>query len=838
MKRFSDGKLHFSTNEKTVKMTPQNTPSPVENPGTKIIPRLIQEEMKQSYLDYSMSVIVGRALPDVRDGLKPVHRRVLYTMWEAGLHHNKPFRKSANVVGNCMAKFHPHGDSAIYDTLVRLAQSFSMRYPLVHGQGNFGSVDGDAAAAMRYTEAKLSKIAEEMLQDIDKETVKFAPNFDNTAKEPSVMPSKLPNLLVNGSSGIAVGMATNIPPHNLGEVSDGVIRLIDNPAVSIQELMHVIKGPDFPTGGIIQGASGIAHAYATGRGKLTVRAKTSVEETKAKKTLIVSEIPYMVNKSELIKEIAELVNDKKILGIGDLRDESDRDGMRIVIELKKDADPDVVLNQLFSHTRLQTTFGVMMLSLVNNIPRILNLKQMMQYFLEHRKDVVTKRTQFDLTKAQERAHILEGLLIALKNIDAVITLIKKSASPERAQQGLQALYTLSELQAKAILDMRLSRLTSLEQNKIVTEHSELLKLIKELQSILADQQKILNIIKKELQELKHEYADPRKTLIADAEAQSIEMEDLIEGGNMVVTVTQSGYIKRLPLETYKQQHRGGKGVIATTTKEEDLVSEIFVAHTHSYILCFTNKGNVHWIKTYQIPEGSRQAKGKAIVNLLELENGERVTTFIPIRKFDEHSYLIMATRKGTVKKTNVAAYSHPRKGGIRAITLDDGDKLMDVKLTDGKQEIILATAQGQAVRFEEGDVRPTGRSSQGVRGISLKGDDEVVGMVVAQKDKTLLTVTKNGYGKRTPIDDYRLISRGGSGVINIQTTNRNGHVAAIACVDESDEIMSITKSGITIRIPAADISIIGRNTQGVRVMRLEQGDEVVSLARVEKESIG
>ncbi len=819
-------------------MTPATNPPPIDNIGTKIIPRLIQEEMKQSYLDYSMSVIVGRALPDVRDGLKPVHRRVLYTMWESGLLHNRPFKKSANVVGNCMAKFHPHGDSAIYDTLVRLAQNFSMRYPLVFGQGNFGSVDGDAAAAMRYTEAKLSKIAEEMLQDIDKETVSFVPNFDNTAKEPSVLPSKLPNLLVNGSSGIAVGMATNIPPHNLGEISDGIINLIDNPAVSIQELMRHIKGPDFPTGGIIQGASGIAHAYTTGRGKLTVRAKTSVEETKTKRSLIVSEIPYMVNKSELIKEIAELVNDKKIVGIGDLRDESDRDGMRIVIELKKDADADVVLNQLFSHTRLQTTFGVMMLSLVNNIPRILNLKQMIQHFVDHRKEVVTRRTQFDLTKAQERAHVLEGLLIALKNIDAVITLIKKSASPDRAQQGLQALYTLSEVQAKAILDMRLQRLTSLEQNKIVTEHSELQKLIKDLQSILQDPQKVLNIIKKELLELKQEYADPRKTHIADAEAQSIDMEDLIEEGNMVVTVTQSGYIKRLPLETYKQQHRGGKGIVATTTKEEDLVSEIFVVHTHSYILCFTNKGDVHWIKTYQIPEGSRQAKGKAIVNLLDIGNGEHVTAFIPIKQFDENHYLIMATRKGTVKKTNVIAYSHPRKGGIRAITLDDGDKLMDVKLTDGKQEIILATAHGQAVRFDESDVRPTGRSSQGVRGITLRNNDEVVGMVVAQKDKTLLTVTNNGYGKRTPIDDYRLISRGGSGVINIQTTDRNGHVAAIACVDESDEIMSITKSGITIRIPAADISIIGRNTQGVRVMRLEQGDEVVSLTKVEKSQLG
>jgi DNA gyrase subunit A len=817
-------------------MTPQNVPHPTENPGTKIIPRLIQEEMKQSYLDYSMSVIVGRALPDVRDGLKPVHRRVLFTMWESGLLHNKPFRKSANVVGNCMAKWHPHGDAAIYDTLVRLAQDFSMRYPLVQGQGNFGSIDGDAPAAMRYTESRLAKLAEEILQDIDKETVKFIPNFDNTAKEPAVMPSKLPNLLVNGSAGIAVGMATNIPPHNLGEISDGLIKLIDHPNASIQELMHSIKGPDFPTGGIIQGIAGIQHAYATGRGKLTLRARSAVESIKDRKNIIVSEIPYMVNKSELIKEIADLVNDKRIQGISDLRDESDREGLRIVIELRKDADSDIVLNQLFSHTRLQTTFSVIMLSLVNNIPRILNLKQMMQHFVEHRKEIVTKRTQFDLAKAKERAHILEGLLVALKNIDAVVTLLKKSASPDKARQGLQALYAMSEAQANAVLDMRLQRLTSLEQNKIVQEHLEMQKLIKELQGILADQQKILNLIKKELLELKQHYGDSRKTQITEMEVEKLEMEDLIEEGQMVITVTNSGYIKRLPLETYKQQHRGGKGIIATTTKEEDIVADIFVAHTHSSILCFTNKGNVHWLKAYQIPEGSRQAKGKAIVNLLELENGENVTTYIPIKQFDEQHYLIMATRRGTVKKTNLIAYSHPRKGGIRAITLDDNDKLMDVKLTDGKQEIILATAEGQAVRFEEADVRATGRSSQGVRGISLKGKDEVVGMVVAQTNKTLLTITKNGYGKRTPIEDYRLISRGGSGVINIQT-DKKGPVAAIACVSDSDEIMSITKFGITIRVPASDISIIGRNTQGVRIMRLEQGDEVVSLARIETESL-
>ena len=806
--------------------------------GTRIVPRLLQEEMKQSYLDYSMSVIVGRALPAVRDGLKPVHRRVLYTMWESGLLHNKPFRKSANVVGNCMAKWHPHGDLAIYDTLVRLAQDFSMRYLLVQGQGNFGSIDGDRAAAMRYTEARLTKLAEEMLQDIDKETVPFVPNFDNTAKEPSVLPSKLPNLLVNGSAGIAVGMATNIPPHNLGEVADAIALLIDNPDATIQELMTHVPGPDFPTGGIIQGRAGIMHAYATGRGKTVVRAKTGVEDVKGRKNIIVSEIPYMVNKAELIKEIADLVNDKRIIGVADLRDESDRDGLRIVIELKKDADPDTVLNQLFSHTRLQTTFGIIMIALVGNVPKVLTLKQMMEHYVEHRRLMVAKRTQFDLTKARERSHILEGLLIALDDIDAVVKLIKASASAETAHASLRTAYKLSDEQAKAILDMRLQRLTSLEQGKIRQEHKELAVLITELQSILDSSQKVLNIIKKELRELKSQYADARRTTLSEAEAEAISMEDLIEEGNTVITVTKSGYIKRLPLATYKQQHRGGKGVIATTTREEDIVADIFIAHTHATLLCFTNRGRMHWLKTYAIPEASRQAKGKAIVNLLSLEQGEHVTTFIPVREFDDKHHLIMATRNGTIKKTNLIAYSNQRKTGIIAITLDEGDRLMDVKLTDGKQDVLLATAQGMAVRFAEEDVRPTGRSSQGVRGITLKRDDKVIGMIVAEKDsnKDILTITSNGYGKRTPIKLYRHISRGGSGVKDIQTEDRNGPVASVTCVSDNDEIMVITKSGITIRTPVSGISIIGRNTQGVRIMRLEQGDEIVSVTRVEKET--
>ena len=817
-------------------MTPEKTPSQDPSFGTKIIPRLLNEEMKQSYLDYSMSVIVGRALPDIRDGLKPVHRRVLFTMWENGLLHTKPFRKSANVVGNCMAKYHPHGDMSIYDTLVRLAQDFSMRYMLVQGQGNFGSVDGDSAAAMRYTEARLSRIAEEMLRDIDKETVAFSPNFDNTAKEPSVLPSKLPNLLVNGSSGIAVGMATNIPPHNLGEVADGMITLIDNPASTIQELMGRIKGPDFPTGGIIQGRSGIAQAYATGRGKLLVRAKSAIEEEKGRKSLIITEIPYMVNKAELIKEIAELVNDKRIIGISDLRDESDRDGMRIVIELKKDADPDFVLNQLFSHTRLQTTFGVIMLALVNNIPKVLNLKEMMFHYLEHRKEIVTKRTAYDLRKAQERAHILEGLLVALKNIDEIVKLIKGSKSTETAQTALVSAFALSIEQSKAILEMRLSRLTSLEQDKIRQEHKDLITLISELLSILADPRKVLAIIKDELMDLKKEFGDIRRTTLIEMEAEALGMEDLIEEGQTVITVTKSGYIKRIPIATYKQQHRGGKGVIGTTTKEEDLVESLFVAHTHATLLCFTNRGKVHWLKAYAVPEASRQAKGKAIVNLLSLEKDESVTTIIPVKEFNDQNYLIMATRKGTIKKTNLIAYSHQRKSGIIAVTLDEGDRLMDVKMTDGKQEILLGTAQGMAVRFNEDDVRPTGRSSSGVRGITLKEDDEVIGMIVAEKEKTILTATRNGFGKRTPIEDYRLISRGGSGVINIQTSDRNGPVASIACVSDDDEIMVITKAGITIRMPVSDISIIGRNTQGVRVMKLDDNDAIVSVTKVEKET--
>jgi DNA gyrase subunit A len=803
--------------------------------GTTIIQRVIEDEMKQSYLDYSMSVIVGRALPDVRDGLKPVHRRVLYTMWESGLLHNKPFRKSANVVGNCMARLHPHGDSAIYDTLVRLAQDFSMRYLLVDGQGNFGSIDGDNAAAMRYTEARLTKLSEEMLHDIEKRTVKFVPNFDNTAKEPTVLPSKVPNLLINGSSGIAVGMATNMPPHNMSEVIDGVIRQIDDPNISIDDLMLSIKGPDFPTGATILGKKNIINAYKTGRGKIIVRAKTQIEDIKDRKRIIVTEIPYMVNKAEMITHIADLVGDKKLNGISDIRDESDRSGIRIIIELKKDANADVLLNQLYMHSRLQVTFGIIMVALVNNVPKLLNLNQLIKYYIEHRKDIVRKRTFFELHKSQKRAHILEGLIIALNNLDKTIKLVKESKSIEEAKNSLISDFSLTQEQSVAILEMKLQRLTSMEQEKVKKEHQDLLKLIDELKSILQSPQKIFDIIKKELLEIKEAYSDKRKTEIIEAEASHFEMEDIVEESKCILTITHSGYIKRQLLQTYRQQRRGGKGLLATTTKEEEFVRDIFIASTHSYMLLFTNKGKVHWVKVYDIPEASRQARGKAIVNLLNLQSNEKITAHIPIKNFNPNKSLIMATKNGVIKKTNLAAYSNPRRGGIVAITLDSDDKLINVKLTDGSKEIILATREGIAVRFNENDVRATGRSSKGVRGIRLSENDYVIGMVVATDEKTLLTVTENGYGKRTKISEYRLINRGGSGVKNILCSERNGKVVSINSVSEHDEIMLITKNGITIRMPVSQISVISRATQGVRLIRLHENDKLVSVAKIVKE---
>jgi DNA gyrase subunit A len=797
--------------------------------GTTIIQRVIEDEMKQSYLDYSMSVIVGRALPDARDGLKPVHRRILYAMHKAVLFHNKPFRKSAFIVGRVMSEMHPHGDAAIYDSLVRMAQDFSMRYTLIDGQGNFGSIDGDNAAAMRYSEARLRKLSEEMLQDIEKRTVKFVPNFDNTSEEPTVLPSKVPNLLVNGSAGIAVGMATNIPPHNMSEIVDGIMKQMDNPSITVEELMSSILGPDFPTGATICGRSGIISAYKTGRGKITLRAKADIEDDKNR--IIVTEIPYMVNKAEMISHIADLVRDKRIVGISDLRDESDREGIRIVIELRKDTNSNVLLNQLYSRSRLQVTFGIMMVALVNNVPKLLNLPQLIGHYIEHRKEIVRKRTLFDLHKAQTRAHVLEGLIIALDNLDRTIKIVRESKSVEEAKSNLISNFNLTQEQSTAILEMRLQRLTSLEQEKVKKEHHDLLKLIAGLKSILQSPQKIIDIIKTELLELKKNYRDARKTQIAEAEAAQFEMEDIIEENECVITITHSGYIKRQPLQTYRQQRRGGKGLIATTTKEEDFVQDIFIASTHSYMLFFTDKGKVHWLKAFYIPEASRQSRGKAIINLISLEENENVTAYVPVKKFDNDHFLVMATRNGTIKKTNLMAYSNPRRNGIIAISLDKADSLIGVKLTDGNKEIILATKNGIAVRFQESDVRPTGRSAQGVRGIRLS-QDTVVGMVVATQDKTLLTITENGYGKRTSISDYRLVSRGSAGVRNIICSKRNGNVVSINSVGNKDEIMLVTKKGITIRTNVSQISVIGRNTQGVRLMDLSENDKLVGAAKI------
>lgn len=802
---------------------------------SKIIPREIEQEMQKSYLDYAMSVIVGRALPDVRDGLKPVHRRILFAMRDLGLVHNKPFKKSARVVGEVLGKYHPHGDVAVYDSLVRMAQSFSLRYPLIDGQGNFGSVDADSAAAMRYTECRLTKVAEEILADIDSETVDFVPNFDGTLQEPTVLPSKIPNLLINGSAGIAVGMATNIPPHNMSEVCEGLIQLIDNPELTAFDLMRFVKGPDFPTGASIMGMEGIKSAYNTGRGIITIRAKTKIEDHKGRKRIIVDEIPYQVNKAEMIKEMADLVNDKKIPGISDLRDESDRDGMRVVIELKRDENPELILNQLYKHSKLEQSFGIIMLALIDGEPKVLNLRELMQAFISHRQVVVRRRTAFELKKSEERAHILEGLIIALNDIDAVVQKIKKSKDAETATQMLIADYSLDEIQAKAILDMKLQRLASLEQQKIRDEHAELMNLIEELKSILASEKRILDIIKKELEELKDKYSDPRKTeLIESGATEEITAEQLIKEEEVVVTVTHSGYVKRIPVDSYKQQKRGGKGVIAAETKEEDWVEHLFTASTHSSILFFTNKGKVHWLKVYEIPEASRIARGKAIVNLLNLKE-EKIAATIPVKLFDDKHFIMLCTKKGTIKKTNLAEFSNPRKGGIIAAGMEEGDELVAAVLTDGAKQIILATANGQAVRFNEEDVRSMGRAAKGVIGADLRDGDEVVGMVVADEKKSILTIAENGYGKRSMIDEYRLISRGGVGVTNMNVTDKTGKVVTVAVVDDLDEVMCVSEKGIIIRTAVKDISVIGRNTQGVRVMKLDEGDKCTTCTKIARE---
>ena len=803
--------------------SPENKPE--EHVG--IIPRVVEEEMKTAYLNYAMSVIVGRALPDVRDGLKPVHRRILYAMHDMGMLHNKPFKKCARIVGEVLGKYHPHGDTAVYDSLVRMAQDFSLRYPLIKGQGNFGSIDGDNAAAMRYTEAKLNKLAEEMLKDIEKNTVEFRDNFDGSLKEPSILPSRIPNLLVNGSSGIAVGMATNVPPHNLREVCDALIAFIGNPAINTQQLMEIIPAPDFPTGGEVLCGSELLHAYEKGRGKVVIKAITEIEGDQ----IIVKEIPYQVNKSELIEQIAELVKDKKILGIRDINDESDRDGIRVVISLKKDADSNVILNQLHQYSRLTTSFGINLLALVNGEPKTLGLKELLHYHLVHRKDVITKRTKYDLEQAQQRVHILEGLLVALNNVDEVVAGIKKSRTVEDARNFLTSTYSLTVEQANAILDLRLQKIASLEQEKIRNEHADLLQKIAFYKEVLGSEQKVYGLINEELEEIKAAYGDGRRSRVMRGEYEDADMEELIKEETVVVTMTNSGYVKRLPLDTYKTQKRGGKGVKAAGMKDEDFVERLYITSTHAYLLFFTDKGQVYWLKVYHVPEASRQAKGQHIANLIEKASNEKVTAIIPVRDFKE-GYLFMATKDGTVKKTELQEFSRLRKGGIRAIGIDEGDMLVGVKYTTGDQEIILATKEGSANRFNEGDVRSMGRAAGGVRGIRLDGEDEVIGMLAAEEGMDILTLTEKGYGKRTPVSEYRLCKRGGKGVTNIKITDKNGPVKAVMLVDGKEELMLVSKQGIGIRIKCSDISIIGRATQGVRVMRLEEGDHLAAAAKI------
>lgn len=798
----------------------------------KVIPIRIEDEMQKSYLDYAMSVIVSRALPDVRDGLKPVHRRILYSMAELSLTADKPHRKSARIVGDCLGKYHPHGDSSVYQAMVRLAQDFSTRYPLVDGHGNFGSVDGDGAAAMRYTEARMTKIAFEMMRDLEKETVDFGLNFDETLKEPLVMPSRFPNLLVNGTSGIAVGMATSIPPHNLGEVIDGAVMLIDNPDTTIDELMTVIKGPDFPTGSTITGKENIKQAYRTGRGKVVVRAKSNIEPmANGKNRIVVTEIPYQVNKAKLIEKIADLVKDKKIDGITDLRDESDRTGMRIVIELRRDANPNVVLNNLYKHTQLQDNFSIIMLALVNGEPRVLNLKEILECYLLHQKDVITRRVKYDLRKAEDRAHILEGLKIALDNIDAIIKLIRGSKITQEAKDGLINSFGLSEIQAQAVLDMRLQRLTGLESEKIEEEYRLLLETIKGYKVLLADEVLLMNVIKEEIIELRNKYADERKTEITHS-VDDINIEDMIEETNVIVTLTHFGYIKRMPEDTYKVQHRGGRGITGLTTREEDFVENIFMTSTHDHLLFFTNFGKVYRLKAYEIPEAGRQAKGSAIVNLIELAPDEKVKAIIPIREFREDEYLMFVTKKGIVKKTPLIQYNRIRKSGLQAIHMREDDSLINVKKTDGNCEIIIVTRHGFSIKFNEDNIRGMGRTATGVKGISLRKGDEVVAADLSNEGEYLMIVSEKGFGKRTELTEYRLQSRGGKGIITYNIKDVTGEVVEARIVNSDDEIMLISMDGIIIRMNLNQIQPKGRSTQGVKLMNLGDGDKVVSIAKV------
>lgn len=805
----------------------------------KIVPVYIEDEMKVSYLDYSMSVIISRALPDIRDGLKPVHRRILTAMHDLNLYNDRPYRKCAKITGDVTANYHPHGTAAVYDTLARMAQGFSLRYPLVDGQGNFGSVDGDPPAAERYTEARMSPVAGEMLADLDKETVDFGPNYDNSRTMPLVLPAVVPNLLVNGSSGIAVGMATNIPPHNMTEICNAITARLDDPAMDNEGIMKYVPGPDFPTGGIIYGRAGIKDAYRTGRGRLVVRAVAEIEtDAKTERDrIVVTEIPYQVNKASMIERIADLVKEGHLEGISDLRDESDRRGMRVVIELKRDANSRVVLNKLFHHTQMQQTFGVNMLALVNNRPKTVKLLELVDAYVEHRKEVVVRRTRFDLDKAEKRAHILEGYRIALDNIDELVKLIRSAADPADASQKMQARFGLSELQAEAILEMRLQRLTGLERDKVEAEYRETIQLIERLKAILASPQMVLDIIKSEVVALRDRYGDPRRTQIVDATGE-FEVEDLIANEPMVITVSHNGYIKRLPTATYRRQHRGGRGVSGFGGQEDDFVEQIFIASTHSYLLFFSNRGRCYWVKVHELPQAGRTARGKAIVNLLQLSPQERITSTVPVKDFKEPGcYLVMATRKGTIKRCDLIDFSNPRKGGIIAIGLHEGDGLVGVALTRGQAEIVLAKRAGKAVRFKETDVRSMGRAAAGVRGAELEGDDdEVIGMVaVTRPDAEILVVTENGFGKRTPIDDYRLTARGTKGVLTLKTTDKNGPLVAIKEVVQDDELMIITKKGVLIRVPVSGVSELGRATQGVRLIRVEEGDEVAAVAHVARD---
>lgn len=798
----------------------------------KIVPIPIEDEMKKSYIDYAMSVIVGRALPDVRDGLKPVHRRILFAMNELGFYHNKPYKKSARIVGEVLGKYHPHGDAAVYDTLVRMVQDFSLRYPLIEGQGNFGSIDGDSAAAMRYTEARLDQVSGEILEDLDKNTVDFAPNFDESLQEPLVLPTRFPNLLVNGSSGIAVGMATNIPPHNLKEVINGILAVIENPQVSVKELGKIIKGPDFPTGGLILGREGIRSAYETGRGRVVIRARAVIETGTKKDAIVITEIPYQVNKTNLIESIVRLVESKKVEGIYDIRDESDRDGMRIVVELKKDAVPQVILNQLYKHTQMQETFGVIMLALVDGQPRVLNLKQMIEHFIEFRVKVIMRRTKYELEKAEKRAHILEGLKIAISNLDKIIKLIRTAKSPEEARNELISKFKLTAVQAQAILELQLQRLTALERHKIDEEYLELIKRIEFFKQVLKSRKKVLDIVTDECHEMTKKYGDERRTEIVAAEKE-IDIEDLIAEEDMLITISLAGYIKRIPVSMYRRQRRGGAGVTGAGLRDdEDVVEHMFMASTHDTILFFTNQGRVYWRKAYEIPQASRQAKGKSIVNLLSLTQGENISSFLQVKEFDDKRYVVMVTKKGVIKKTNLIHYSRPRSSGINAISLRDKDELVSCQITNGKDEIFIATREGKAIRFPEKGVREMGRTASGVRGMNIDKKDEIIAAEVVKTEAIALSITELGYGKNTKFKEYRIQSRGGKGIINVKVTPKNGKVVNVITVDDKDEIIIVTTGGMVVRVPVNQIRTSGRNAQGVRVIRLKDGHKVATAIRV------